>query len=286
MISVIVVSHNSGRFLRRTLETVLQQTSPEFELVFVDNASTDDSIASARSFADPRMSIIEAKTNRGFAGANNDAARKASGDIFLILNPDTELPPDFLAQLDRSFADNPKAGILGAKILAPDRKTLLHCGGRIGWNAHCRHFGRGREDCGQYDVPREVEYVTGAALAVRAAVWQQLGGFDETFYPAYYEDTDLCVRCRKAGWKVLYDPRLCLLHHEGVSLEYKSMQFWEMHHRNRLWFTLKNHSFWILLTRALPAEIAWFASKRSKGVRRLVAPMYPRLLARRFLHRA
>lgn len=274
-ISILIVTYNSAPHLRTTLETVLAQDYPDYEVILVDNASRDDSLAIAREFEPRGLRVIAGTTNRGFAGGNNDGAAASRGELIFLVNPDITMPPGALYELARAFAACPEAGVIGAKLIASDGETLLHAGGLVGLPAHCSNPGRGERDNGQFQAPIECEYVQGAALALRREYWQRLGGLDESLNPAYYEDTDLCVRARRRlGLKVICWPALRLLHHENVSCEYQSPAFMRLHHRNRLWFTLKNHSLKEILFQAAPAEWRWFDSPSSKGVRRLMVRLY------------
>jgi GT2 family glycosyltransferase len=284
-ISVIVVSYNSAAHLRPTLAALLSQDYPDFEAILVDNASWDGSLAVAREFETRGLRIVANDTNRGFSGGNNDGVSVSGGGIVFLLNPDAEMLPGCLREVAAAFSAFPSAGILGAKLLAPDGKTLLHCGGTIGAAAHCSHLGRGETDIAKWDESREVEYVSGAALALRRSLWDQLGGFDEEFNPAYYEDTDLCLRCRAAGRKVIYCHSICLLHHENVSTEYRSPAFWRMHQRNRVWFILKNFPFIRILFRTLPYEIWWLCTFHSGEVRHMMPRIYVDGFKRLLKHR-
>ena len=291
LISVIMVTYNSASCLRPTLEALLGQHYPNYEVILLDNASRDSSLAIAREFEGDRLRVIAGETNRGFAGGNNDAVRASSGPIVFLLNPDAILlDAGALGEVAAVFGNGrgpDDLGIIGGKLLAEDTVTLLHCGGAIDPCAHTALLGRGEEDNGQWDCPAEVDFVIGAALALRRDLWDRLGGFDEDFGPAYYEDTDLCLRCRRLGKKVLYWPALQLVHHENVSVEYKSDFFWWTHHRHRLWFQIKNHSLVGILLKVLPAELKWYFSPHSRGRRRFMLKVYyytlRRFVARRIL---
>lgn len=291
LISVIIVTYNSASCLRPTLESLLDQDYPNFEAILLDNASRDASLAIAREFEGERLRVIANPVNRGFAGGNNEAVGASSGRIVFLLNPDAILlGPGALGEVAAAFggpASPPNLGIIGGKLLAEDGVTLLHCGGVIDACAHTALLGRGEEDNGQWECPAEVDFVIGAALALRRETWDRLGGFDEDFGPAYYEDTDLCLRCRRLGFNVLYWPRLALIHRENVSTPYLSESFWWLHHRHRLWFQIKNHSFYSILFKVLPAEARWYCSSHSRGVRRFMLKIYyytlRRFIARRLL---
>jgi GT2 family glycosyltransferase len=287
-ISVIIVTYNSASCLRPTLAAVLNQDYPDFEVILVDNQSADDSLTIAREYVSRGLKIIPNPTNRGFAGGNNDGVRASRGELVFLLNPDAVLDPGGLRVIAAAFAQRSDLGILGAKLMDADGETILHCGGRIGLPAHCSLYGVGEKDRGQWDEVREVEFVIGAAFALCRALWDRLGGFDEDFSPVYYEDTDLCVRCRRLGLKVLYWPLLRLIHQGNVSCEYKSPAFWWYHHRHRLWFLMKNYSLPQILFQVLPAEARWYISPASRGLRRFMLRIYyytlKRYVARKILH--
>lgn len=290
-ISVIMVTYNSASCLRPTLEAVLSQTYPNFEIILLDNASRDASLAIAREFQGERLRVIASPVNRGFAGGNNDAVRQSSGEIILLLNPDAVLMEfkvlDALAQAFTGPNAPKDVGIVGGKLLAEDGVTLLHCGGVIDPCAHTALLGRGEEDQGQWDAAVPVDFVIGAALALRRELWNALGGFDEDLNPAYYEDADLCLRCRRLGKQVYYWPPLAAIHHENVSTEYKSESFWWFHHRNRMWFQVKSHNLFGILFKVLPHEAQWYFSPQSRGLRRFMLKIYyytfRRYVARRIL---
>lgn len=274
-LSIIIVTYNSAPFLRATLESVFAQDYPGCEVILLDNASSDDSLAIAREFEPRGLRIIHNTVNRGFAGGNNDGVRASRGELIFLVNPDIEMNAGCLREVARAFAVRPDLGILGAKLIAPDGQTILHCGGKVGFPAHCSLYGRGeRDDDGNWNEPFEVEFVVGAALALRRSLWERLGGLDEDLNPAYFEDTDLCLRTRRLGFKVLCWPAIRLIHHENVSCEYRSMTFWRLHHRNRLWFTLKNYPLSAILFKALPAEMSWYFSGDSVGLRKLMLRLY------------
>ncbi|MBV8574931.1 MAG: glycosyltransferase [Acetobacteraceae bacterium] len=181
----------------------------------VDDASSDPEIGHLSRVAG--IGLIHNPQNMGFVRTCNAAATGAAGRYLFFVNNDTELRPgavDALADLLEARRD---AGIAGAKLIYPDER-LQEAGGIIwndgsGWN-----YGRG-DDPGkpEYCYVREVDYCSGAAILVRRSLFEELGGFDESFAPAYYEDTDLAFRVRARGLKVLFEPRSVVIHHEGVS---------------------------------------------------------------------
>ncbi|RYY94326.1 MAG: glycosyltransferase, partial [Comamonadaceae bacterium] len=186
-----------------------------FEVVVVDDASPDDSLACLRAIDGVR---VHARTeNGGFIAACNDGASLARGDVLVFLNNDTVPQPGWLDALLDTFAAHPDAGLVGAKLLYPDGR-LQEAGGVVfadgsGWN-----YGRFDDpaDC-RYAYLRDADYVSGAAIAIPRTLFERLGGFDARYAPAYYEDTDLAFAVRAAGLRVLVQPASVVVHDEGTS---------------------------------------------------------------------
>jgi len=293
LISVIVVSFSNAEYLAETIESVYaHQTYQPLELILVDNASHDNTSKIARRYVDRGLILIENKENRGFSGGNNDGIRRSQGEIILLLNPDAVLQPGALEAIAEGFARDDRVGVIGCKIYDMDGETLQHCGGWVDDHGQCDHYGRGEKDLGQYDEPREVEYVTGAAFAMRRSLAEELGGLDEDYRPAYFEETDFCKRTIKRGHKVLYLPTAKVLHHEAVSLTANSERFLNLFNRNRLRYVMKNTNPLRLFFRFLPREFLWAISEKSKGARRpllraylAAVPFYLRLVGRALIGR-
>jgi GT2 family glycosyltransferase len=155
--------------------------------------------------------------NLGFVGSCNAGAALARGEFLVFLNNDTTLTEGWLEALLRTFDSHPDTGLVGAQLVYPDGR-LQEAGGIVfadgsGWN-----YGRFEDPKHPaYTFVREVDYCSGAAIALRSALFQQLGGFDARYAPAYYEDTDLAMKVRDAGLKVRVQPASVVVHHEGVT---------------------------------------------------------------------
>lgn len=250
--SVIVLAWNGVAYLEPCLEAVLSQGYPDLEVLVVDNASTDGSAdLVARRF--PQVHLIRNELNLGFGAGNNVGLEAATGELLIVLNQDTVVQPGWLGALVEAFQD-PAVGLVGCKILFPDGKTIQHAGGYLLWPiAEGKHYGIGERDKGQYDESREVEYVTGAALAMRRATYARIGGFDEQFFPGYYEDTDLCLRARHAGFKILYWPPALVHHHQGGSFEHRPYHQQYLIFRNQVRFIFKHCTVDEILDSFIPA---------------------------------
>ena len=250
--SIIVVVWNGEQYLANCLKAVIFQKSPNDEVVVVDNYSLDNSVRIVRDYY-PEVKIIETGCNLGFAGGANAGIRVAQGQFLVLLNQDTIMCPGWLDALIEAFNEE-RIGIVGCKLLYPNG-TIQHAGGCIRWPLGLPdHFGYGQPDDGRWDKPGPVDYVTGAAFGIRRSVVEQIGLFDEGFWPGYYEEVDYCFRARQAGWEIIYTPWCIGIHMESVSLGKGSKAYLEAMHRGRLRFVLKHMNPAQLVEEFLPAE--------------------------------
>jgi len=271
--SVIVLSYNGRSFLGPCLSSLEASTYKDAEVLVVDNGSSDGSAEwVAQSF--PRVRVIANQRNLGFAGGMNHGIAEAQGQFIAFLNQDTTVRPGWLEALVEGLED-PGNGIAGSKIYYPDGCTLQHAGGIIRYpQALADHYGYRQIDEGQWDQPKDVDYVTGAAFATRRDVLKSIGNFDEGFGPAYFEDTDLCFRAREAGYRVLYVPQAVITHYESATTIRDSHGYYRAYHTARLRFILKHYSTAQISTDFFPAERAWLRSVQSEDERRALQHAY------------
>jgi GT2 family glycosyltransferase len=269
--SVIVLAWNGIEYLGPCLHTVLAQDCADFEVIVVDNGSTDGSADFvARQY--PHVLLIRNESNLGFAAGNNIGLQAATGDPLVLLNQDTKVHPGWLTELVNTVLTGPDIGIAGGKALYPDG-TIQHAGGVVGKRGQGQHYGYRQRDRGQFDQARDVDYVTGASLAITRRALESIGQLDVGFSPAYYEDVDWCYRAREAGFRVVYTPDAVLTHNEAsatVDLRHEGMY---LQHRNRLRFVLKHWPLNRLLDEFLQAELDWLESL-DEGGERLVAAVH------------
>ena len=229
-LSVLIISYNTRELTLACLESVYAQTRGiDFEVIVLDNASADGS-ADAIAARFPQVKLFALRQNFGFARANNLAAKQASGEYLLLLNPDTVVL-DGAIQKALAFARaRPEFGIVGGRTFFGDMSlNYTSCHGRpTPWSLLCMGTGvsslarRSRwlnpESLGswQRDTEREVDVVTGCCCLLSRALWDELRGFDESFF-MYGEDTDLCIRARKLGRRCALFPDARLIHHGGRS---------------------------------------------------------------------
>lgn len=256
--SVIVLAWNGMDYLEPCLNAVFAQDYPDFEVIVVDNGSTDGS-ADFVAERFPQARLIRNERNLGYAAGNNVGLRAATGDVLVLLNQDTEVRPGWLRALVEAL-DDPTVGIAGCKIFYADGVTLQHAGGYFEWPLGLSfHYGDKEQDHGQYDVVREVDYVTGAAMGLRRVALNTVGLLDEGFFPGYFEDTDLCYRARASGYKVVYIPQAVLIHHESASFTSAHVGKPYLVFRGRFRFIFKHFTPGQIVDEFIPCQIARLA---------------------------
>ena len=186
-----------------------------FEVIVVDDGSTDETPGRLLQVAGLRYH--RRARNAGFIAACNDGAALARGEYLVLLNNDTVPQPGWLDALLATFDEHPGTGLAGAQLLYPDGR-LQEAGGVVFGNGGAWNYGRfGDPADPRYAHVRDADYVSGAAIAIPARLFLDLGGFDARYAPAYYEDTDLAFAVRAAGRRVLYQPAAKVVHDEGTS---------------------------------------------------------------------
>ncbi len=210
--AVIIANWNGAHHLRVCLNSLRRQTHPDFEIIVVDNGSTDDSLTMlAQDY--PAVRVLALEENYGFVVACNRGAALTNADVLVMLNNDTEAEPQWLEALCRALEEHPEAGSAASKMLLFDRRTVLHSAGDVLDEAFMpQNRGVWEEDHGQYDAERWVFGACGGAAAYRRTAWEQAGGFDERLF-MYLEDVDLAWRLQAAGWKCIFVPEARVYHH-------------------------------------------------------------------------
>jgi len=250
--SVIIPNFNGQRHLPGLLAALQQQTFADFELIFADDASSDDSVAVVEK-AYPQARILTNRHNLGFVANANAACDAALGRVIVLLNNDTEPEPTWLAELARTICQRPEAAIVASKLLLFDQRSRLHTtGDLLGADGIPRNRGVWEEDRGQFDTQTEIFGGCGGAMAIRRDVWQALGGFDESFW-MYLEDVDFAFRAQLAGWKAVYAPTARVYHKLSSSGGDDLSSFYVG--RNTIWLIAKNMPAGLLL-RHLPEIVA------------------------------
>lgn len=219
-VAIVIPVYNKSELTSDCLEALLPTIGPgiDVEIIVVDDASSDDTPAVLATWADrdARIRSVRNPKNSGFIDTCNRGAAEAKSDVILFLNNDTLPQPGWLEPVLRLFRDDPSVGIVGSKLLFADGR-LQEAGGVIFKDGGAWNIGRDEPDAESppYTHVREVDYCSGAVLATPRAVWEEIGGFDTRFRPAYYEDVDYCFTVRERGLKVIYQPQSSVIHLEG-----------------------------------------------------------------------
>lgn len=254
--TIIVLNWNGIAYLEACLNALIEQTHEPEKILLVDNASNDDSLALVRRLF-PSVEIIENEINLGYAGGNNTALRLVQSDIAVLVNPDIVVERDWLENLLSTFTMDKTIGVTGCKLYYPGKVRLQHAGGLI---MHPRampgHRGMYDPDEGQFDALVDVDFVTGAAIAVRQEMMQKAGLLDEGFF-MYFEDADWCARARRCGFRVVYAPQAAAVHDESAIAVRGSPSYLRRFHSGRWRYLLKHFDAAEIMEESLPGEMAW-----------------------------
>lgn len=209
--SVIIPNWNGAHLLPPCLDALRSQAYKDFEVLVVDNASTDSSVELLEKEY-PEVRVIRMETNRFFSGAVNEGIRRSKGEIVVLLNNDTEVEPQWLAELVEALDENPEAGFAASKMLLFERRNVLNSAGDYyGRDGVPGNRGVWERDEGQYDAITEVFGACGGAAAYRRRMLEEIGLLDEDFV-GYCEDVDWNFRAQLAGYKCVFAPRARVYH--------------------------------------------------------------------------
>ncbi len=266
VVSVIVANYNGGQLLENCLRSLVKTGFSSFEIIVVDNGSTD---GSARMVGDhfPGARLIQLPRNLGYAFANNIGLHAARGNYLVLLNSDTEVDPEWLSKMLLVAEQSPNVAFLQPKILFLDDRGLINSAGN---NIHFAGFGVCRgiasRDTGQYDEIQNIGYASGACVMVTRKALGEIGLLDEIFF-AYGEDKDWGWRAMMLGYRSVYAPTAKVYHKWSavLGLSPKKMYYLEL---ERLVSVLKNHTkrtFIVLAPILLLVELAALLHAAAKG---------------------
>lgn len=215
-VSIVIPVYNQFGYTYNCLKSIIKNTTDvEYEIIIGDDCSTD--ITQQISELVENVIVAKTKTNVRFLRNCNNAAKLARGKYILFLNNDTQVLPNWLSSLVELIERKDDIGMVGSKLLYPDG-TLQEAGGIIWGDGHAWNYGNGQSpNKPEFNYVKEVDYISGAAIMIRRNLWEEIGGFDELFNPAYCEDSDLAFEVRKHGYKLMYQPLSMVVHFEGKS---------------------------------------------------------------------
>ena len=244
--SIVITTWNGLKHLQRCLPSIVASVHHSFEVIVVDNASTDETLTWLASKY-PCVKAVALNSNFKYGGGNNRAIHACSGDIVIFLNNDVTVDTNWLRALDQAFSSDPDLTVAQPKILSLlDPQRFEYAGAAGGYlDRYGYPFCRGRifstieKDMGQYDQPVDILWASGAALAIRKSVFVGAGGFDDDF-GLHMEELDLCWRLLNRGHMVRFVPASCVYHLGGGSLPTGSYKKSYYNYRNNLFMLWKN----------------------------------------------
>lgn len=216
-VSIIIPVFNQFVYTYHCLKAIWKNTKDavSYEVIVADDCSTDDTVRLGELAHNIR--ILTNNQNLRFLKNCNQAAGKARGKYLVFLNNDTQVQEHWLKPLTDLMESRKEIGMAGAKLVYADGR-LQEAGGIIWNDGSAWNYGHGQDpQRPEYNYVKEVDYISGAAIMIRASLWKEIGGFDERYTPAYYEDTDLACEVRRLGYLVVYQPLSVVVHFEGIS---------------------------------------------------------------------
>ena len=243
LVSVIIVNYDGKELLKKCLSSIKRQTYSNFEIIIVDNGSTDGSVKFIKREYSNSVKLIENSRNLGFGKGNNQGITISKGEYVALLNNDTEVEPSWLSELVKVAQSDKRIGMCASKILLGDNQTQIDVAGHLiypdGLN---RGRGHREQDVGQYDTKEEVLFPSACAAIYSRDMLDEIGLFDEDFF-AYGDDTDIGIRARLMSWKCIYVPTAVVYHYRSATLgNYAPLKAYLVE-RNRIWVLLKYFPF-------------------------------------------
>jgi len=241
-VSIIIVNWNGAEVLPECLESLLRLNHRDFEIIVVDNGSTDDSIDIVKKICGDKAKAVRLEKNIGFAAGVNVGFENSAGDFIALLNNDMTVEPSWLDQPLELFKD-PAVGIVSCRQMNYYERNkvdgMYHC---ITRTLALMPFLDGydyRENDARFSIPGYVMSANGGSAVIRAATVKAIGGFDADFF-GYMEETDFCLRAFLRGWRCVYAPDAVVYHMDGFSFKKNSGRRFYLRERNRIWFLYKN----------------------------------------------
>ena len=216
LVSIIIPVHNKFRYTYHLLISILKiDINIPYEIIIADDISKDET--KILDQYTKNIIILHNDKKYNFLLNCNKASKFAKGKYILFLNNDSKVNKGWLNSLVNLIESDEKIGMVGSKLIFPNGR-LQEAGGIVFNDGDCSNFGRyDNSDKPEYNYVKEVDYISGTSILIRKSIWEKIGGFDERFIPAYYEDTDLAFQLRKNGYKVMYQPKSIVTHFEGIS---------------------------------------------------------------------
>ena len=245
-IAVVILNYNGQKFLETFLPNIIEQSSDVAEVIVADNCSTDNSVEFMKTHF-PDIRLIINKKNGGFSTGYNLALRQIDAEYYVLLNSDIEVTPHWIEPIIELMDSDKNIAACQPKLLSYyEREKFEYAGAGGGFiDKYGYPFCRGRIfqsleiDNGQYDDTREIFWATGACMFVRASIYHQFGGLDDSFF-CHMEEIDFCWRMKNLGYKIMYCPQSFVYHIGGGTLPQSSPRKTYLNFRNNLSLLMKN----------------------------------------------
>jgi len=250
-VTVILINYNGaaiGDVIARSVQAVNNQTYTDWEVVLVDDGSTDGSDVLLQSLADgERVFFTRTDQHRGVGAARNAGITLARGEYLAFLDNDAIPEPDWLAEIVKKMDEHPGYGACASRVMFFDRPDTINSLGSV-LNELAHGTGVGMHELKSFYRPTgEIMYATGNGMVLRRSALDVIGGFDEGFRFYGHDDSDIGIRLRNAGYAIVQQPSAVVLHLHSTSKRQPGMPFWDQ--RNRIRFVLKHYAWW---------EVLWF----------------------------
>lgn len=274
-VAIVILNFNGRKHLKAFLPSVLKHTAESIEIHVADNGSTDDSVDLLHSEFS-RVIVHKLPKNFGFAEGYNQTLKNIDSDYYVILNSDVRVTAGWIEPIIDLFKSNDAIAAIQPKIRSEQVPDSFEYAGAAGglMDKYGFTFCRGRvfddleKDQGQYDTGQEITWASGAALFIRAKLFHQFEGFDGDYF-AHMEEIDLCWRLRRAGYRIMVEPKSLVYHLGGGTLNYQSAQKTFLNFRNLYATLLKNlprgTASWLILSRLIidaGAALLYLSKKR------------------------
>lgn len=270
LVSIITINYNQPKVTAEWLHSIRNITYPAYEIIIVDNASTQDTLEEyIPDFTN--VLLIKSLENKGFAGGNNLGVQYARGEFILFINNDTEVEANFLELLVDCMRSNSNIGMVSPKIKYYYNKNIIQYvgGGKINaFTGRGKFKGHGEQDTNKYTLTEATELIHGAALLVSRTVISNVGLMDEAYF-LYYEELDWCERAKKSGYLMYVVGGSVIYHKESMSVGKSSPLRMFYITRNRILFMRKNRSklsffiyLWFFICISIPKSVVQFLLQR------------------------
>jgi GT2 family glycosyltransferase len=255
LISIVILTHNSEKFIGPCLESIFNQKQAEaFEIIIVDNGSQDNTLTKVDKYK-KHIKLISNNDNLGPCRGRNQAISESQGDWILTLDCDVVLDQDFISKAQKLVTDIDRSiGMVQPKILTPDRERIYSCGIYLSWMRRFFDIGKGQKDNKKFFKPCIVFGACAAAALYNRSMLEQIKKdkqyFDEDFF-IFVEDVDIAWRAKRNGWKCLFSPAIVCTHVGNSAESAKDLrQYYCM--RNRYYMIKKNEGLFLYLIKIIP----------------------------------